>query len=103
MPQFTYTGEDKKGKKVTKKVTADDRFAVYAVARNAGHTVLSVEVPGALKLKFLNIERLNYLLSRVKDDELIMATRNLGSMLKDGLTITRAFPVIQRQTANSRS
>jgi len=54
------------------------------------------------QLEFLNIERLNYLMSRVKDDELIMATRNLGSMLKAGLTVTRALSVIERQTVNPR-
>jgi type IV pilus assembly protein PilC len=102
MPQFTYTGEDKKGKKVTKEVTADDRFAVYAIARNAGHTVSSVKTPSAFQISGLNIERINYLMSRVKDDELIMATRNLGSMLTAGLTVTRALSVIERQTENPR-
>lgn len=102
MAQFTYTGEDEKGRKVTKQVTADDRFAVYAVARSAGHTVSSVTTQGKFHLQFLNVEKLNYMMSRVKDDELIMATRNLGSMLKAGLTVTRALSVIQRQTENPR-
>jgi type IV pilus assembly protein PilC len=102
MPQFTYKGEDKGGKSVKKTVTADDRFAVYAIARNEGHTVSSVTTPTKFSLEFLNIEKINYMMSRVKDDELIMATRNLGSMLKAGLTITRALSVIQRQTSNPR-
>lgn len=103
MPTYTYTGEDSEGKKVENTITADDRFGVYAVARNQGHTVSSVEEASKFDLKkLLNIERLNYKLSRVKQDELIMVTRNLGSMLNAGLTVTRALSVIERQSTNPR-
>ena len=103
MPTYTYTGEDSEGKKVKNTVTADDRFGVYAVARNQGHTVSSVEEASKFDIKkMLNVERINYFLSRVKTDELVMVTRNLGSMLKAGLTITRALSVIERQTTNPR-
>ena len=103
MPTFTYSGLDKEGHKIVETVNADDRFAVYAVARNAGHTVSKIESSSKLNLKkFLNIEKINYHLSRVKSDELIMVTRNLGSMLIAGLTVSRAFSVIERQTKNPR-
>jgi type IV pilus assembly protein PilC len=103
MPTFTYSGQDKEGNKIVETVNADDRFAVYAVARNAGHTVSKIESSSKLNLKkFLNIEKINYHLSRVKSDELIMVTRNLGSMLIAGLTVSRAFSVIERQTKNPR-
>ncbi len=103
MPTYTYSGEDSEGKKVVNTVTADDRFGVYAVARNQGHTVSSIEEASKFDIKrFLNIERLNYLMSRVKTDELIMVTRNLGSMLTAGLTVTRALSVIERQSTNPR-
>lgn len=103
MPLFIYQGQDSSGKKVEKTVSADDRFAVYAIARMEGHTVSSVKETTKFDLKrLLNVERINYLLSRVKDDELIMATRNLGSMLVAGLTVSRALSVIQRQTKNPR-
>lgn len=103
MPTFTYTGEDSQGEKVTNTVEADDRFGVYAIARNQGHTVGSVEESSKFNAKkFLNIERINYLLSRVKTDELVMVTRNLGSMLTAGLTVTRALSVIERQSTNPR-
>lgn len=103
MPLFTYTGEDEKGKKVTNTVKADDRFAVYAIAREQGHTVSSVSEDSKFSIKnLLNVEKINYLLSRVKDDELIMSTRNLGSMLVAGLTVSRALSVIQRQSTNPR-
>lgn len=103
MPTFTYTGEDSAGNKVSNTVEAKDRFAVYAIARNQGHTVSSIEESSKFDLKrWLNIERINYHLSRVKDDELVMVTRNLGSMLVAGLTVTRALSVIERQSSNPR-
>lgn len=103
MPVFTYKGETENGEKVTNTITADDRFAVYAIARQQGHSVASIEEGSKLKLsKLFNVERINYYLSRVKEDELVMMTRNLGSMLTAGLTLSRALSVIERQSKNPR-
>tara|TARA_B100000508_G_scaffold140940_1_gene144426 strand:- start:8150 stop:9379 length:1230 start_codon:yes stop_codon:yes gene_type:complete len=103
MPTFTYTGEDSAGKPVKNTVTAEDRFKVYNIARGEGHTVSSIEEASKFNLaKFLNVERINYYLSRVKTDELVMVTRNLGSMLVAGLTVSRALAVIERQSKNPR-
>jgi type IV pilus assembly protein PilC len=103
MPVFTYHGEDQGGTKVTNAVTAADRFEVYSIARAQGHTVSSIdENTGFNFKKFLNVEKINYTLSRVKQDELVMMTRNLGSMLSAGLTVSRALSVIERQSKNPR-
>lgn len=103
MPTFTYTGEDSEGNKVVETVEAKDRFAVYAVARNNGHTVSAIEEASKYSAKrWLDVERINYILSRVKDDELVMVTRNLGSMLVAGLTVSRALSVVERQSSNPR-
>jgi type IV pilus assembly protein PilC len=103
MPTFTYIGETTDGEKVTNTVSATDRFVVYGIAREQGHTVTTVEETSGFSLKrFLNVEKLNYMLSRVKADELVMVTRNMGSMLTAGLTVSRALSVIQRQTKNPR-
>ncbi len=103
MATFTYVGEDGEGKKVENTVEADDRFSVYSVARKLGHTVSSIEEDAGFNFKkLLNVEKLNFMLSRVKEDELVMTTRNLGSMLVAGLTLSRALSVIQRQSTNPR-
>ncbi len=104
MPIFTYVGEDQEGKKVTQNVTADDRYAVYDIARSSGHRISSIEEKSTSSVKnFLNIEKLNLMLSRVKTDELVMLTRNLGSMITAGLTVTRALSVIERQSENLKT
>lgn len=104
MPKFTYSGEDQEGKKVTQTVTADDRYAVYDIARRDGHKVTSIEESGNSSFgKFFNLEKINRMMSRVSADELVMMTRNLGSMLKAGLTVTRALSVIERQSKNLKT
>jgi type IV pilus assembly protein PilC len=103
MPKFTYTGESTTGEKISKTVEAVDRFAVYEIARTEGHAVATITEGKKLQLaKLLNVERINYYLSRVKQDELVMMTRNLGSMLDAGLPLSRALSVIERQSNNPR-
>ncbi len=102
MPTFTYTGEDQSGQKVTETVTADDRFAVYDIARSSGHRISSIQVACTGLKKFFDVDKLNYYINRVSTDELVMMTRNLGSMLKAGLTVTRALSVIERQSTNPK-
>lgn len=103
MTSFTYTGIDQNGKTVVETVEAADRFAVYDIARQEGHKVTSVEKKGTFDVRSLiTMEKINYLLNRVKQDELIMMTRNLGAMLVAGLPITRALSVIERQSSNPR-
>jgi len=103
MPTFTYTGQSDTGAKVEKTVEAVDRFAVYELARKEGYTVDYIAEGKTISIqKFLNIERINYYLSRVKADELVMMTRNLGSMLTAGLALSRALSVIERQSSNPR-
>lgn len=103
MAKFVYTGTTKDGAKIRETVEAQDKFEVYTIARESGHMVTSVSEAGAFSAgSFFNIERINYFLSRVKSDELVMMTRNLSSMLKAGLPLTRALSVIERQSSNPR-
>lgn len=103
MPTFTYTGEDKDGVSVTETVEAADRFAVYEIARVAGHTVQNIGEQKKFDLqRLLNVEKIEYAISRVKQDELVMVTRNLGSMLVAGLPLSRALSVIERQSKNPK-
>ena len=103
MPKFTYRGETQTGETVTKTVEAEDRFAVYEVARTEGHTVLSISAQSSFSLSnLINVKKLEYYISRVGDDELVIMTRNLGSMMKAGLPVSRALSVIERQSKNPR-
>lgn len=103
MTTYIYYGEDNNGHKVTETVMADDRYTVYDIARGNGHSVSRVVEKGGFSLTGLfDIKAINYKLGKVKQDELVMVTRNLGSMLTAGLTVTRALSVIERQTKNAK-
>lgn len=102
MAKFTYTGTTKDGVAVTQTVDVNDKYAVYDVARKNGHVVSSVVLSEKIKSKWFDLEKINYRLSRVKADELVMFSRNLASMLKAGLPLSRALLVIQRQSSNPR-
>jgi len=105
MSKFLYTGTSKDGEKISKTVEAVDKYAVYEIARTNGHTVVKV-VPvsgeGSRLKNIFNLEKINYFLSRVKADELVMITRNLSSMLSAGLPLSRSLSVIERQSKNPR-
>ncbi len=103
MANFTYTGLNKDGVKVTETVEAVDRYAVYEIARKNGHTVSSVTDAKSFSISnLIKLEKLNSMLGRVKSDELVTFTRNLSSMMKAGLPLTRALSVIERQSKNPK-
>ncbi|MAZ56269.1 hypothetical protein CL653_00550 [bacterium] len=103
MNKFTYIGKDESGHQVTRTVEATDRFGVYDLARDNGHVVDSVVSAKNFSFKkILNVDNINYFISRVKGDELVMLTRNLGSMIDAGLPLSRALSVIERQSSNPR-
>lgn len=103
MPKFTYTGQSASGEKIERTVEAADRFDVYEIARKEGYTVTTVSEGKSFSIeKYLDIQKINYFLSKVKADELVMMTRNLGSMLIAGLPLSRALSVIERQSTNPR-
>lgn len=103
MPIFTYIGTDESGQKIKKQVEAEDRFAVYEIARKNSHNVETVMEKHRFSfLQGINISAIEIAISRVKGDELVMITRNLGSMLDAGLPLSRALSVVERQSKNPR-
>ncbi len=103
MPTFRYIGQTSTGEKVERTVEATDRFAVYEVAREEGNTVTSIIEGKKFSLDgLIDVEKLEYYISRVKEDEKVMMTRNLSSMLIAGLPLSRALSVLERQSKNPR-
>ena len=103
MPKFRYIGQTSTGEKVERTVEATDRFAVYEVAREEGNTVTSIIEGKKFSLDgLIDVEKLEYYISRVKEDEKVMMTRNLSSMLIAGLPLSRALSVLERQSKNPR-
>jgi type IV pilus assembly protein PilC len=101
MGLFTYKGTDTEGRQVTETVEATDRFTVYEVARAKGHTVTAVEETKKLAAQGASfIDSILAIFGSVKQDEIVMFTRNLSAMLNAGLPLSRALSVGERQTRN---
>jgi len=100
MNVFKYTAQKGDGKKYERTIEAKDRFEVYSLVRKEGAKILSVEKISP-HFAFLKPERLNNLFATVKDIEKITFARNLATMIKAGLPLTRAIGVMERQTTNT--
>jgi type IV pilus assembly protein PilC len=100
MPTFKYKAlhDDKTAYEAT--VEAKDRFEVYNLVRKEGGQIVAVsELKGSAL--HMEIDLLRFF-KRVKEVDVILLNRNLGAMLKAGLSLSRALGVIERQTRKAR-
>lgn len=104
MPKFRYKTQDKKGAIEEDVIEAPDRFAVYRQVRKEGRTVVSVVQEGAKGdfKSWLDMERINALIGKVKVAEIIMLTKNLTAMIEAGLVLSRALNIMEKQTKNAK-
>ncbi len=82
-------------------IEAPNKVALYDVIRQDGGKLVSAkEVTGS----FLNIiyHRINSMLGRVGQQEIVMFSRNISAMLKAGLSLSRALSVMEHQTKNEK-
>ncbi len=93
--KFRVSVQTKEGKKETREVESENRFAVYSQMEGEGLTVLEVaehkDKKGMGSITFG---------TGIKTEEIITFTKNLGAMLGAGLTLSRALSVIERQSKN---
>ena len=99
MTQFTYKAVRGNGEHFSGTIEASDRFDVYAQVRKEGATVLSVSEAGK---RMFSMDALNARISRIKESEKIVLTRNLSAMLAAGLPLSRALSVAERQSKNQK-
>ncbi len=98
MARFSYTAEKAGGEAYTGIAEAHDRFELYSIVRREGGRIVEVSEENTgdwFSLKFWNEK-----LSRVKEYDKVLFARNLGAMIAAGLSLTRAFSVMERQTRN---
>jgi type IV pilus assembly protein PilC len=101
MPKFTYKAIKKAdGTPYEATVEAKDRFEVYGIVRKDGGQIVSVKSASTGALSF-NLD-LGKIFGRVKEQDKVLLTRNLGAMLHAGLPVIRALRVIERQTRKAR-
>lgn len=98
MPKFKYKVRELSGNETEGDMEAADRFAVASHLRSAGKSVISVvEMSSGF---VFNMDTINEMLSRVKEQELIVFAHNLSAMMKAGLALSRGLSIQERQTKN---
>lgn len=97
MAVFSYKAKNLSGDPVEGAQEARDHFDLAAFLRAKGYVLLSYReaAPQTRRLKFLS------LFLRVNMEEKMVFARNLAVMINAGLSLTRAFGILERQTANT--
>lgn len=94
--QFSYTAKNKEGVMQSGTMDVADRFVLARTLRSQGLIPVSVK---PLKSKGISIN-IPFLAPKVTLREKILFTKNMGGMLKAGLSLVRALQVLGKQTTN---
>ena len=100
MALFKYTAQTASGDTYERTLEAPDRFTVYTHIRKEGATVIEVSEEGSGNILLRFNEAVASVTGRVKESEKIIFARNLGTMIKAGLPLSRALQALERQTKN---
>lgn len=98
MPKFNYKALKPSGETYEASRESADKFSLYKEIKSEGDSVISASEDKKNGNFILNL--ILSLLGRVSMHEKIIFTKNLGAMLKAGLSLSRALSIIERQTKN---
>ena len=98
MSHFVFKAKKPTGEIYSGEHDAADRYELYKIIRDSGEEIVSVEERASSKGLHMNISL--GIFNRVKTVDKINFARNLGSMLKAGLALSRALSVLERQSKN---
>ncbi len=92
MPTFKYVTKDANSKSVVGKIVADDEGKVIEELRKRNLIIISIDVvkeAGARKIAFGR--------AKVKEDDLVIFSRQLSTMIDSGIPILQALDALQEQ------
>ena len=95
MPTYKYVAKDKDGKTVTGTTDAGNNEALINLLRERGLIIISVvETTGKSSLEF------SFLKQRVKQDDLVIFSRQLATMVSAGIPLVGALDILSEQIEN---
>jgi len=97
MGTFAFKALDVAGIPTRGEVDADDKQIVVSQLRSRGLTVLDIE-----ERKATDVGDIFARFRKVKAEDLTIATRQLSTMVSSGMTLLRAFYVLEEQTENDK-
>ncbi|MCR5885815.1 type II secretion system F family protein [Rhizobacter sp. J219] len=99
MPQFTYTARDAGGDLLQGVLEGDSAGAVAAELQRAGSTPLEIALATAVGASMASKQISFGKKERVKHEDLLMFSRQLHTLLKAGIALTRALGGLQESAS----
>ena len=99
MPQFTYTARDAGGALLQGVAEGDSAAAVASDLQRAGHTPLDIAPATAVGASLASREIGFKRGERVRHEDLLMFSRQLHTLLKSGIALTRALAGLQESAS----
>ncbi|MES2213961.1 MAG: type II secretion system F family protein [Patescibacteria group bacterium] len=97
MTLYFYKARDKEGKLYEATHEAASRVELYTAIRDEGGSVIEVKE----KSKSISVDDIfSRIFKGIKTHDKILLARNLGTMIKAGLSVTRALAVMEKQAKN---
>ena len=97
MATFAFKALDLSGSSTKGEMEAGDKQAVAAQLRSKGLIVVDIEEQAPA-----NAGDLLARFQRIKADELVIATRQLSTMVNSGMSLLRSLYIIEEQTENDK-
>lgn len=97
---FKYKAQKADGTLYEGERESNDKYVLAHELKAAGESLVFAQEAGASPGIHLGLQRIGGLFRRIGIHDKIIFARNLGGMLKAGLTVSRALAVLERQTKN---
>jgi len=101
MSHFIFKAKKASGKIYKGERDARDRYELYKIIKESGDEIISVNEKNPISFT-KNLSFSMNIFGGVKTHEKITFVRNLGSMIKAGLSMSRALSVMERQGKNKQ-
>lgn len=98
--RFNFKAQKAGGEIYEGELGAEDKYALARELHASGETLISAHELG--KSHTLNIHNFLNFYGRVGSHDKVLFARNLGSMIRAGLSVSRALGVLERQTRNAK-
>lgn len=100
MKKFNYKAQDANGEILKAVVEAESTTAAAKLISDQG--LFPLEVKDATQASNLSLEKLTEKLQRIRTKEKVVFTRQLATLIKSGLTVTRSLNLIKEQQENPK-
>ncbi|MBU3969031.1 type II secretion system F family protein [Patescibacteria group bacterium] len=98
--KFKFKAIKKDGEIFEDTINVKDKFALFKYLKGEELTLISTEE--IKENRFSSYKKIFSFFKKIKTEEKIMLARNLGAMIKAGLSLTRAISIVGRQTKNTK-